>query len=186
MYWWRKLDYPEKTTDLSQVTDKLNKCIITSSWTGFELKTLVIISTDCIGSCKSNYHTVTTTTTPQVFTCCVFNNWTFAHCQFDSNIICFYMSYGEQNDSFSMKEQWKGKNWPLHDNRGPTFIWDICDWENDDFEEKWWRHRCISLFYYVILWERVLLPFTNVPDEYRTAEVVTTFKFCKEYEKKFL
>jgi hypothetical protein len=22
-YWWRKLDYPEKTTDLPQVTDKL-------------------------------------------------------------------------------------------------------------------------------------------------------------------
>jgi cytochrome b561 len=22
-YWWRKLGYPEKTTDLSQVTDKL-------------------------------------------------------------------------------------------------------------------------------------------------------------------
>jgi hypothetical protein len=22
-YWWRKLEYPEKTTDLSQVTDKL-------------------------------------------------------------------------------------------------------------------------------------------------------------------
>jgi hypothetical protein len=23
LYWWRKLEYPEKTTDLSQVTDKL-------------------------------------------------------------------------------------------------------------------------------------------------------------------
>jgi hypothetical protein len=22
-YWWRKLKYPEKTTDLSQITDKL-------------------------------------------------------------------------------------------------------------------------------------------------------------------
>jgi len=22
-YWWRKLEYPQKTTDLSQVTDKL-------------------------------------------------------------------------------------------------------------------------------------------------------------------
>jgi hypothetical protein len=22
-YWWRKLEYPEKTTDLTQVTDKL-------------------------------------------------------------------------------------------------------------------------------------------------------------------
>ena len=30
---------------------------------GFELTTLVEINTDCTGSCKSNYHTITTTTT---------------------------------------------------------------------------------------------------------------------------
>jgi len=24
-YWWRKLEYPEKTTDLPQVTDKLDR-----------------------------------------------------------------------------------------------------------------------------------------------------------------
>jgi len=28
---------------------------------GFKLTTLVVIGTDCIGSCKSNYHTITTT-----------------------------------------------------------------------------------------------------------------------------
>ena len=47
-YWWKKLEDPEKTTDLSQVTDKLylpdrdsnsqHQC------------------TYCIGSCKSMYH----------------------------------------------------------------------------------------------------------------------------------
>jgi hypothetical protein len=31
-------------------------------WAGFKLTTLVVIGTDCIGSCKSNYHTITTTT----------------------------------------------------------------------------------------------------------------------------
>jgi hypothetical protein len=28
----------------------------------YELTTSVVIGTDCIGSCKSNYHTITTTT----------------------------------------------------------------------------------------------------------------------------
>ena len=32
-------------------------------WKGFELETLVVIGTDCIG--KSNYHTITTTTDPK-------------------------------------------------------------------------------------------------------------------------
>jgi hypothetical protein len=31
---------------------------------GFEFITLVVIGTDYIGSCKSNYHTITTTTAP--------------------------------------------------------------------------------------------------------------------------
>ena len=37
----------------------------TSPWTGFALTTLVVIDTDCIGSYKSNYHTITTMTTSQ-------------------------------------------------------------------------------------------------------------------------
>ena len=34
---------------------------------GFELTTLVVIGNDCIGSCKSNSHTITTTTAPSCF-----------------------------------------------------------------------------------------------------------------------
>jgi hypothetical protein len=33
-------------------------------WRRFELTTSVVIGTDCIGSCKSNYHTITATTFP--------------------------------------------------------------------------------------------------------------------------
>ena len=33
----------------------------------FELTTLVMIGTDCIGSCKPNYHTITTTAAPVLF-----------------------------------------------------------------------------------------------------------------------
>jgi hypothetical protein len=32
----------------------------TSSWTRSDLTTLMVIRTDCISSCKSNYHTITT------------------------------------------------------------------------------------------------------------------------------
>ena len=42
-YWWKKLEYLEKTIAMLQV---------------------MVIGTDCTGSCKSNYHTITTTTAP--------------------------------------------------------------------------------------------------------------------------
>jgi hypothetical protein len=56
---------PKITIDLSQVTDKLYHVLLYAlPWSRFELTTAVVIGTDCIGSCKSKYHTITATTAP--------------------------------------------------------------------------------------------------------------------------
>ena len=53
------------TTDLSQVSDKLYHIMLYASpLSRFELTTSVVIGTDCIGSCKSNNHTITANTVP--------------------------------------------------------------------------------------------------------------------------
>ena len=68
--WWRK---PEKTTDLPQVTDKLSHNVLHLALNGNQTRNISVIGTDCIGSCKSNYHTITATKVPLLWwpnACC--------------------------------------------------------------------------------------------------------------------
>ena len=81
-YWCRKPEYPDKTTKSLQVTDKQTKppthCksliklyhimlyLVHLAMNGFEVPTVVVIGTDCTGSCKSNYRTIKTMMAPKL------------------------------------------------------------------------------------------------------------------------
>ena len=57
-------------------------------WTGFELTTLVVIGTDCTGSCKSNYHTITTAHVKWLRHDNVYDIYLFCLCKAHTLVFC--------------------------------------------------------------------------------------------------
>ena len=53
--------------------------LYTSPWSQFEFTTSVVIGTECIGSCKSNYHMITATMAPRSMFWCRNTSRPFAH-----------------------------------------------------------------------------------------------------------
>lgn len=63
-----KLEYPEKTINILQITDKVdhNSCIkYTSQWAGIKWPTLIVIGSDC--RCISYYPTIDARASPFLF-----------------------------------------------------------------------------------------------------------------------
>jgi hypothetical protein len=89
---WRSVLLVEKTGVLGESHRPVASHWQNLTWAGYELTILVVIGTDCAGSCKSNYHTITTSLIQQIKTCWSINN-NFRFLYIPSGISVLLQSY---------------------------------------------------------------------------------------------
>jgi hypothetical protein len=83
-YWWRKPEYPKKKhRPVASHCQTWSQNVISSTARHERGSTLAVIGTDCTGSCKSNYHSITTMTVKEYET---------GIC-FVPKIICFFLFF---------------------------------------------------------------------------------------------
>jgi len=68
--WWSVLLVGETREPVTSHWQTWSHNVVHLAWAWFELTTLVVVGTDCIGSCESNYHMITATTAPERWAFC--------------------------------------------------------------------------------------------------------------------
>jgi len=118
--------------------------VYTSPWTEFELTTLVVIGTDCKGSCKSNYHTITTTTAPSFIWSHVIE-WNLGY------TFCFVLKYCYQ---FVFVKWWGLKNnffkFAWHWSFYPVYLYYLYEWKIFSFLDNF---VIVIVIYYIFIWQ---------------------------------
>ena len=125
----------------------------TSQWAEFEFKTSVVIGTDCVGSCKSNYHTITATTKR------IANCHRSVLCIHYNDFMDFWNLKNNLADHHSLEQTHDGINIYMYNYSTNTST--TTDWKfTYNTSHSWFKHMVFNATFNIISaisWRSVLL-----------------------------